>query len=142
MRLWHQFQTSSTVIRKFSQFRNKAITPARDRHLALNARWHRRTTAPQLACDHAVSSGRKITRQTVYRRLAKTGLYALRPVVCVPSTASNKKDELSWNRKHQSRTLREWGCILFTNESRFTRQSNSYRVFIWRESGVALVPLT
>ncbi|GFV67982.1 hypothetical protein TNCV_1872641 [Trichonephila clavipes] len=33
-------------------------------------------------------SGRRISRQTVYSRLAETGLYAQRPGLCVPLTAS------------------------------------------------------
>ncbi|GFX95401.1 hypothetical protein TNCV_3684531 [Trichonephila clavipes] len=42
--------------------------------------------------------GRKISGQTIYRRLAETGPYARRPVVCVPMTASKRKDRLLWSK--------------------------------------------
>ncbi|GFX98115.1 hypothetical protein TNCV_4907631 [Trichonephila clavipes] len=63
------FQTSGTVIRKVIQGHHRAVAPAKDHHLALNARRYRWTTAPQLACDLADVSGRRISRQTVYRSL-------------------------------------------------------------------------
>ncbi|GFU15198.1 hypothetical protein TNCV_4559101 [Trichonephila clavipes] len=53
------------------------------------------TKIPLFACDLAVVSGRKISRQTVYSRLEETGLYARRPVWCVPLTASSRKDRIS-----------------------------------------------
>ncbi|GFT52150.1 hypothetical protein TNCV_4493731 [Trichonephila clavipes] len=40
----------------------------------------RRAMAPQLARDLAAMSGRKVSRQTVYSRLAESGLYFRRPV--------------------------------------------------------------
>ncbi|GFW32209.1 hypothetical protein TNCV_2142911 [Trichonephila clavipes] len=60
-------------------------------------RWRaacRRTSAPQLARDLAAVSERRISRQTLYIRLAKTVLYARRPVLCAPLTTSNRKDRL------------------------------------------------
>ncbi|GBN73300.1 hypothetical protein AVEN_128600-1 [Araneus ventricosus] len=46
----------------------------------------RSTTVPQLVADHFVASGRRISATTVRRCLQNTGLYARRPVACVPST--------------------------------------------------------
>ncbi|GFV21561.1 hypothetical protein TNCV_5121481 [Trichonephila clavipes] len=60
--------------------RHRASTPAQDCNLALSPQRHRRITAPQLACNLAAVSGRRISRQTVYSHLAETLLYAWHPV--------------------------------------------------------------
>ncbi|GFV53430.1 ankyrin repeat and sterile alpha motif domain-containing protein 1B [Trichonephila clavipes] len=74
--------------------RHRATAPAQDRYLALRAWRHRRITASQLARDLAALSGRRISRQTVYKRLAENGIYTRRPVVDVFLTASNRKHRL------------------------------------------------
>ncbi|GFV30599.1 HTH_Tnp_Tc3_2 domain-containing protein, partial [Trichonephila clavipes] len=51
-----------------------------------SARRRRTTTVPQLVADHFQASGRRISATTVRNRLHNAGLYARRPVVCVPST--------------------------------------------------------
>ncbi|GBM34870.1 Transposable element Tcb2 transposase [Araneus ventricosus] len=38
-----------------------------------------------------------------------------------------------WAREHASWTRQQWASILFTDESRFTLDSNSGRLLIWRE---------
>lgn len=139
-RLWNQFPTSGTVTRKPGQGRPRATTPAQDRYLALSARRHRQTTATELSRDLAAASGKRISRQTVYRRLAERALYARRPVVCLPLSASHRRARLSWSRTHHSWTHQEWGRVLFTDESRFSTQSDSRRVFIWRERGARYHP--
>ncbi|GFX37400.1 hypothetical protein TNCV_3106521 [Trichonephila clavipes] len=87
---WNPFQTSGTVPIKVVQGRHRASTSAQDRYLALGAQWHWRTTARQLA----VVSGRRIFRQTIYKRLAETSLYARRPAWCILFTASSMKDRI------------------------------------------------
>ncbi|GFV34327.1 transposable element Tcb2 transposase [Trichonephila clavipes] len=92
----------------------------------------KRTRVPLLAGDLSAVSGRRVSRKTVYRRLAETGLYAQRSVLYVPLTASNRKDLLSRSRKHQS--WEEWGHVVFSDESKCTRRRDSRRVFTWREN--------
>ncbi|GFV14453.1 transposable element Tcb2 transposase [Trichonephila clavipes] len=48
-RLWRQFQTTGTAIRKFSSGRPRGTTPANDRHIVLQARRNRRQTAGEIA---------------------------------------------------------------------------------------------
>ncbi|GFV94379.1 HTH_Tnp_Tc3_2 domain-containing protein [Trichonephila clavipes] len=43
-------------------------------------------------------------KQTVYRRLGHIGLYARRPVRCVPLTATHCHLRLTWSREHASWT--------------------------------------
>ncbi|GFX22453.1 HTH_Tnp_Tc3_2 domain-containing protein [Trichonephila clavipes] len=81
-----QYQSEDSVSRRPVPGRPRATTPAEDRFLALSARRRRTTTVPQLVADHFQASGRRISATTVRNRLHNAGLYARRPVVCVPST--------------------------------------------------------
>ncbi|GFV45686.1 transposable element Tcb1 transposase [Trichonephila clavipes] len=101
------------------------------------------TVAPWFARDLISASGRGISSQTVYIHLTETSLYARRPTFFILLTAPHMKDGLLWITKHQSLTPREWSRVLFSNKSRFTRQSDHRRVFIWREKvKLAFIPPT
>ncbi|GFW06591.1 HTH_Tnp_Tc3_2 domain-containing protein [Trichonephila clavipes] len=79
-----QYQSEDSVSRRPVPGRPRATTPAEDRFLALSARRRRTTTVQQLVADHFQASGRRISATTVRNRLHNAGLYARRPVVCVP----------------------------------------------------------
>ncbi|GFW73593.1 transposable element Tcb1 transposase [Trichonephila clavipes] len=50
---------------------------------------NRRSTASDLSRQLSPATGMTVSRQTVYRRLGHFGLYARRPVTCVPLTATH-----------------------------------------------------
>ncbi|GFT36336.1 transposable element Tcb2 transposase [Trichonephila clavipes] len=112
-RLWRQFQTTGTAIRVFSSGRPRGTTPADDRYIVLQDRRNRRQTAGEIARHTTQATGRPISRFTVARRLLGGGLFARRPVRCVPLTPAHR-------RRH---------------ESRFSLSSDSHRILIWRERG-------
>ncbi|GFX01646.1 transposable element Tcb2 transposase [Trichonephila clavipes] len=112
-RLWRQFQTTGTAIRGFSSGRPRGTTPADDRYIVLQARRNRRLTAGEIARHTTQATGRPISRFTVTRRPYGGGLFARRPVRCVPLTPAHR-------RRH---------------ESRFSLSSDSHRILIWRERG-------
>ncbi|GFX40568.1 transposable element Tcb1 transposase [Trichonephila clavipes] len=70
--------------------------------------------------SHQLSSatGTTDSRQTVYRRLGHIGLYARRPVRCVPLTATHCRLRLTWSRQHALWTPQKWSCVMFSHESR------------------------
>ncbi|GFU78949.1 HTH_Tnp_Tc3_2 domain-containing protein [Trichonephila clavipes] len=76
------------------------------------SRRNRRTTAQQVANQFLAASGKQISRKTVTRRLRGGGLYARRPVVCVPLTRQHRTARLQWCREHHNWTEQEWACIL------------------------------
>ncbi|GFV70733.1 transposable element Tcb2 transposase [Trichonephila clavipes] len=86
-----------------------------------------------LVADHFQASGRRISTTTVRNRLHNAGLYARRPVVCVPLNGRQRRNRLCWAREHVSWTQQQWASVLFTDESRFTMESDSGRLLIWRE---------
>ncbi|GFV97102.1 transposable element Tcb1 transposase [Trichonephila clavipes] len=76
-----------------------------------------------------------ISRFTVARRLHGGGLFARRPVRCVPLTPAHRRRRSLWCREHRNWRDNEWGRVLFTDESRFSLSSDSHRILIWRERG-------
>ncbi|GFV60074.1 transposable element Tcb2 transposase [Trichonephila clavipes] len=112
-RLWRQFQTTGTAIRGFSSGRPRGTTPADDRYIVLQVRRNRRQTVGEIARHTTQATGRPISRFTVARKLHGGGLFARRPVRCVPLTPAHR-------RRH---------------ESRFSLSSDSHRILIWRERG-------
>ncbi|GFY15300.1 HTH_Tnp_Tc3_2 domain-containing protein [Trichonephila clavipes] len=99
-RLWDQYQSEDSVPRRPVPGRSRATTPAEDRFLALSARRRRTTTVPQLVADHFQASGRRISATTVRNRLHNAGLYARRPVVCVPLNGRQRRNRLCWAREN------------------------------------------
>ncbi|GFU24348.1 transposable element Tcb2 transposase [Trichonephila clavipes] len=108
-RLWDQYQSKDSVSRRPFRGRPRATTPAEDRFLS--------------------SFGTK--EKNHYCAAAR--LYARRPVVCVPLNGRQRRNRLCWAREHVSWTQQQWASVLFSDESRFTMESDSGRLLIWRE---------
>ncbi|GFV57798.1 HTH_Tnp_Tc3_2 domain-containing protein [Trichonephila clavipes] len=101
-RLWKSFKTTGMCSRRHGGGRVRSTTPAEDRYIVLSAKRNRRTTAQQVANQLLAASGKQISRKTVARRLRGGGLYARRPVVCVPLTRQDRTARLQWCREHHN----------------------------------------
>ncbi|GFU01080.1 transposable element Tcb1 transposase [Trichonephila clavipes] len=134
-RLWQRFQDDGNVSRCYSTGHPRVTTPNEDRYLAVTTKGKRRNTASDLFHQLSSATGTTVSRQTVYRRLGHIGLYARRPVRCVPLTATHCHLRLTWSREHALWTPQQWSCVMFSDESRFSLQSDSRRTLIWRASG-------
>ncbi|GFY29637.1 transposable element Tcb1 transposase [Trichonephila clavipes] len=93
------------------------------------------STASDLFRQLSSATGMTVSRQTVYRRLGHIGLYARRPVRCVPLTATHSRLRLTWSREHALWTPQQWSCEMFSDVSRFSLQSDSRRTLLWRVPG-------
>ncbi|GFU23412.1 HTH_Tnp_Tc3_2 domain-containing protein [Trichonephila clavipes] len=82
-------------------------------YLAVTAKRNRRSTASDLSRQLSSATGTTVSRQTVYRRLEHIGLYARRPVRCVPVTATRCCRRLPWSREHALWTPQLWSCVMF-----------------------------
>ncbi|GFV63136.1 HTH_Tnp_Tc3_2 domain-containing protein [Trichonephila clavipes] len=87
-------------------------------------------TASDLSHQLSSATSTTVSRQTVYRRLRHIGPYAYRPVRCVPLTATHCHLPLTWSGHHNSGL-----CVMFSDESRFSLQSDSHRTLIRRVPG-------
>ncbi|GFV99562.1 HTH_Tnp_Tc3_2 domain-containing protein [Trichonephila clavipes] len=115
----------------------RVTTTNEDRYiyLAVTAKRNRRSTAPDLSRQLSSATGTTVSRQTVYRRLGHIGLYARRPVRCIPLNATHCRLRLTWSKEHALWTPQQWSCVMFSDESRFSLQSDSRRTLIWRAPG-------
>ncbi|GFX17747.1 transposable element Tcb1 transposase [Trichonephila clavipes] len=114
-RLWRQFQTTGTAIRVFSSGRPRGTTPADDRYIVLHSRRNSRHTAGEIARHTTQEAGRPISRFTVARRLHGGGLFARRPVRCVPLTPAHRRRRSLWCREHRNWRDNEWERVQFTD---------------------------
>ncbi|KFM57173.1 Transposable element Tcb1 transposase, partial [Stegodyphus mimosarum] len=117
-RLWQRFQDDGNVSRSYSTSRPRVTTPNEDRYLSVTAKRNRRSPASDLSRQLSSATGTTISKQTVYRRLGQIGLYARRPVRCVPLTATHCRLRLAWSRGHALWTPQQWACVMFSDESR------------------------
>ncbi|GFY25191.1 transposable element Tcb2 transposase [Trichonephila clavipes] len=62
-------------------------------------------------------------------------LPARRPIRCSPITATHCRLRLTWSREHALWTPQQWSCVIFSDESRFSLQSDSSRTLKWRAPG-------
>ncbi|GFW80559.1 transposable element Tcb1 transposase [Trichonephila clavipes] len=104
-------------------------------YLAVTAKRNRRSTASDLSRQLSSATVTTVSRQTVYRRLEHIGLYAHRLVRCVPLTATHCRLRLTWSGEHALWTPQQWSCVMFSDESWFSLQSDSHRILIWRAPG-------
>ncbi|GFV74770.1 transposable element Tcb1 transposase [Trichonephila clavipes] len=123
-RLWKSFKTTGMCSRRHGGGRVRSTTPTEDRYIVLSAKRYRSTTAQQVANQFLAASGKQISRKTVARRLRGGGLYARRPVVCVPLTRQHRTARLQWCREPHNWTEQDWASVLFSDESRFSLSSD------------------
>ncbi|GFW76685.1 transposable element Tcb1 transposase [Trichonephila clavipes] len=110
-RLWQRFQDYGNVSRCYSTGHPRVTRPNEDRYLAVTAKRNRRSTASDMSRQLSSATS---SRQTVYRRLGYSGLYARRHVRCVPLTATHCRLRLTWSREHALWTPQQWSCVMFS----------------------------
>ncbi|GFW35432.1 transposable element Tcb1 transposase [Trichonephila clavipes] len=101
----------------------------------VTAKRNRRSTASERSRQLSPANGMAVSRQTVYRRLGHIGIYARRPVRSVLLKATHCRLRLTWSREQALWTPQQWSCVMFSDESRFSLQSDSRRTLIWRAPG-------
>ncbi|GFU84933.1 transposable element Tc1 transposase [Trichonephila clavipes] len=85
-RLWKSFKTTGMCSRWHGEVVLEVRRQQKTDISSYQQKRNRRTTAQQVANQFLAASGKQISRKTVARRLRGGGLYARRPVVCVPLT--------------------------------------------------------
>ncbi|GFW91238.1 HTH_Tnp_Tc3_2 domain-containing protein [Trichonephila clavipes] len=132
-RLWKQFQTTQTVVRRPIGGRPRVTIPAEDRFIAIVAKRNRRETSTRVASMVTAFIGKAISAAIVRRRLHMNGLYARIPKVCVPLSVQSREARLKWCREHGNWTVSDWGNVMFTDESIFALEPDDKRIRIWRK---------
>lgn len=110
--------------------------------MVVTAKRNSRSTASNLSHQLSSTTGATVSKQAVYRRLGKIGLYARSKLVrCAPLTATQTHHRLwlAWSRKHTLWAPQQWVCVMFSDESRFNMESASGERHM--ESASYLLPL-
>ncbi|GFW39049.1 HTH_Tnp_Tc3_2 domain-containing protein [Trichonephila clavipes] len=89
-RLWNRFQEKGNVRRRPGAGRPRATTSTDDRYIQLTVRRNRTENATELQRQLLLATGRRVSSQTVRNRLHEGGLYARRPMVCIPLTPRHR----------------------------------------------------
>ncbi|GFW76210.1 transposable element Tcb2 transposase [Trichonephila clavipes] len=139
-RLWNRFQETGNVRRGPGAGRPRATTSTDDRYIQLTTHRNRTENATQLQRQLLLTRGRKVSSQTVRNRLHEGGLYARRPMVCIPLTPRHCAARKSWDAEHRDWEKHDWSQVLFTDESRFSLECDIRRVFVWRDRGTQSNP--
>ncbi|GFV03454.1 transposable element Tcb2 transposase [Trichonephila clavipes] len=140
-RLLKSFKTTGMCSRRQGGGRVRSTTPAED--IYISSYQQKGTGAPQLSrwkISFLLPQESRSPEKSVDRRWRGGGLYARRPVVCVPLTRQHHTARLQWCREHHNWTEQDWACVLFSDESRFSLSSDCRHQLIWRESGTAYRP--
>ncbi|GFT24855.1 transposable element Tcb2 transposase [Trichonephila clavipes] len=114
-RLWRQFQTTGTAIRGFSSGRNEEPHPQ---------------MTGTLSYRPEETGGRQREKSLDTRH---TGDWTT-DIAFYRGQKTARRRSL-WFREHRNWRDNEWGRVLFTDESRFSLNSDSHRILIWRERG-------
>ncbi|GFT72691.1 transposable element Tcb2 transposase [Trichonephila clavipes] len=134
-RLWNRFQETGNVKRRPGAGRPRATTSTDDRYIQLTARRNRTENTTQLQRQLLLATGRRVFSQTVRNRLHEGGLYARRPMVCIPLTPRHHAARRRWAAEHRDWEQHDWSQVLFTDESRFSQECETRRVLVWRDRG-------
>ncbi|GFX94886.1 HTH_Tnp_Tc3_2 domain-containing protein [Trichonephila clavipes] len=118
-RLWKQFQTTQTVVRRPLGGHPRVTNPEKDRYIAIVAKRNRRAISTRVTSMVTASIGEAISAATVRQRLHMNRLYARVPRVCVPLSVQPRGARLKWCREHGNWTVSDWGNATFTDESIF-----------------------
>ncbi|GFY26738.1 transposable element Tcb1 transposase [Trichonephila clavipes] len=144
-RLWQQFQDDGNAIKCYSTGHPRVTTLNDDRYLDVTAKRNKRSTASDLSRQLSSATGTTVSIQTVYRRLEHIGLYARRPVRCVPLTATYCRLLLTWmpgTRYRQENIIERhryggagwlvWGGIILGSRTDLNVQSLTMTGHIYR----------
>ncbi|GFU46198.1 transposable element Tcb2 transposase [Trichonephila clavipes] len=134
-RLWNRLQETGNVRRRPGAGRPRATTSTDDRYIQLTARRNRTENATQLQRQLLLETGRRVSSQTVRNRLHEGGLYARRPMVCIPLTPCPRAARRRWAAEHRDWEQHDGSQVLFTDESLFSPECDTRRVLVWRDRG-------
>ncbi|GFU26975.1 hypothetical protein TNCV_1151481 [Trichonephila clavipes] len=99
------FKTTGMCSRRHGGGHVRSTTSAEDRYIVLYQQkeqaHHSSAGGKSVSCCLRKA---EISRKTVARRLRGGGLYARRPVVCVPLTRQHRTARLQWCREHHNWT--------------------------------------
>lgn len=134
-RILQRYRELGSYTRRSGSGRRRSTSARDDQFLRLNVLRDRHTTAVQARSMLEQVRGTNVSEWTVRRRLREAQLHSRRPAKGPQLTRQHRQDRLRFARYHQDWNDEQWGTVLFTDESRFSRRSPDGRERVWRRRG-------
>ena len=135
-RLNQRFMATGSVRDRSRSGRPKVTTPQQDAHVQATHSADRFRTSTTTARQVVGLHGRNVHPVTVRRRLYQIGCHARRPKKGTILSARHRHQRLQWCRVHARFTRRQWGKVLFSDESKTNVDRVDDRVRVWCTCGV------
>ena len=133
VRLWQRrFANTGSLNDLPRSGRPRVTTREDDRYIVLSHLRNRFLPASRTAATTRGLHGRMVNRMTIVRRLKERELRARRPFVGPILTPRHRRNRLRWARQRSRWTFRNWGSVLFSDESRFCVSVADGRQRVWR----------
>ncbi|KFM62536.1 hypothetical protein X975_17720, partial [Stegodyphus mimosarum] len=94
-RVWSRFLSNESVDRQPGQGRPRATIASEERFLSMSAQRNCEVTARDLVLELHPTTATRISSSAAARRLNKVGLYARKPMACVPFTPASRGARLN-----------------------------------------------
>lgn len=133
--LWNRFQETGSVRRRPGSGRVRITTAQEDRYIRLSARRDRTTTARKLQNRLRLTTGTRVSDQTIRNRLHEDQQASRRRVVRIPLTRNHRANRLRFSRQHLDWDINQWGMVLFTDECKVKFFNDDRRIRVWRRRG-------
>ena len=137
-RLLDRFQQTGSVADQPRSGRPRKTTPREKRFLTTLSRRNRFLSSRKLGRLLRNATGTRVCDWTVRNRLHAARLKVCRPYVGISLTLRHRETRRKCARVHQGWTRRQWGNVLFSDESRFNLPCANGRFRTWRRRGVRL----
>lgn len=133
--VWNRFQETGSVARRPGSGRVRITTAHEDRYVQLSARRDRTVTARKLQHHLRLTTGTRVSDQTIRNRLHEDQQMSRRRVVRIPLTRVQRANRLRFSRQYLNWSINQWGKVLFTDECKVKFFNDDRRIRVWRRRG-------
>ena len=131
VRLMQRFRQTGNVTDRPRAGRPRKTMPREDRLISRRTRQRPFSTAGALRGNLAF--GGHISTRTVIRRLHHQEMRARRPIKRPQLTLRHRHARFDWSHYHLGWTIRTWGRVHWSDESRFLLRPSDGRARVWRQ---------
>ena len=131
--LWQRHQQTRHVRDRPRSGRPRVTTPRQDNWIRTT---HLRNRfQPATITARTIPGLRRLSAQTIRRRLRHFGIVPRRPARRPILTVQHRRLRLQWAQQHRRWIQRQWDLVLFTDESRFMLNRCDGRLRVYRRRG-------
>ncbi|GFW42720.1 transposable element Tcb1 transposase [Trichonephila clavipes] len=98
------------------ELRRALLDEWEDRYVALVPKMNRKFTPDQIPVNLATATGTHVSARTISQRINHVGLYARKPIRCIPLQPRYCRQRLHWCNVHIRWDPPNWSGVLFSDE--------------------------